>query len=154
MTNIALALVAFLIAALYSFGIFQIPLLGFGDPLGPRLFPSVLAGSLVLIGLSLLILGGNARSACADLKRFSAYLKHTDFRAVAAIVAWTGLYYVAFVPVGYLVSTTILLLGLILAFHRGGRLIGAGVAVLFATGTYFLFSGLFGVALPRGIIPL
>jgi putative tricarboxylic transport membrane protein len=144
---------SFLIAGLYSIGIFQIPLLGFGDPLGPRLFPLILAVSLALIGVVLLIEGRGASGTRADFARLSAYFRHSDFRTAAAVIAWTGLYYVAFKPVGYLVSTTVLLFGLMMAFHHGSRLIGAVIAVLFAAGSYFLFFGLFGVPLPRGILP-
>ncbi len=153
MTNIALGLSAFLIAALYAFGIFQIPLLGFGDPLGPRLFPSILAISLVLIGIILLIEGRQLRTFRADYTRFVAYVKDTDFRIVFSVILWTGLYFAAFAPVGYLLSTAIFLLGLVLAFHRGSRFAGTTVAILFAAGSYFLFAGLFGVPLPRGILP-
>lgn len=153
MINLALAAASFLIAGLYTFGIFQIPLLGFGDPLGPRLFPSILAGSLVLIGIALLVEGRSLQTLRADHARFTAYVRETDFRIVAAVVVWTGLYFAAFAPLGYLLSTAVFLLGLILTFHRGSRPVGAGVAVLFATGSYFLFAGLFGVPLPRGILP-
>lgn len=67
MTNIILGLGAFLIAGLYTFGIFQIPLLGFGDPLVPRLFPSILAGTLLLIGVALLVETRSIQSKRADL---------------------------------------------------------------------------------------
>lgn len=154
MTNIALGLSAFLIAALYAFGIFQIPLLGFGDPLGPRLFPFILTGALVLVGTALLIEGRSLRTLRADYTRFSAYVRDTDFRIFASVVVWIGLYFLGFAPLGYLLSTTIFLLGLILVFHKGNRLVGTSVAILFAAGSYFLFASLFGVPLPRGILPL
>lgn len=154
MTNLALGSAAFLIAGLYAFGILQIPLLGFGDPLGPRLLPSILTAALTVIGICLLIEGRNLKTLRADYARFSSYIGQTDFRIVASVALWTGFYFAAFSPIGYLLSTTAFLLGLILVFHRGSRIVGATVAVLFAAGSYFLFSGLFGVPLPRGILPL
>lgn len=153
MINIVLACTAFLIAGLYTFGIFQIPLLGFGDPLGPRLFPTILAGSLVLIGIALFIEARGVRTKGADLSRLVAYIRGSDFRTVTIVVVWTGLYFLVFTPLGYLVSTTTLLVGLILVFNRGSRLVGGGVALIFPTVTYFLFAGLFGVPLPSGILP-
>lgn len=153
MTNIALGLTTFLIAGLYTVGILQIPLLGFGDPLGPRLLPSMLAAALAAVGVALLIEGRDLQTLRADYARFSAYVRQTDFRIVASVVIWTGCYFAAFSPIGYLVSTAVFLLGLILVFHRGSRIAGAAVALLFAAGSYLLFSGLFGVALPRGILP-
>ncbi|MNI20701.1 Tripartite tricarboxylate transporter TctB family protein [compost metagenome] len=153
MTNIILGLGAFLVAGLYTFGIFQIPLLGFGDPLGPRLFPSILAGSLLLIGVALLIEARSIQGKGADLSRLFAYFKSSDFRTITTVVGCTGLYFLTFAPLGYLVSTTILLFGLIFVFHRGSRLVGGSVALVFPTATYFLFAGLFGVPLPSGILP-
>lgn len=153
MTNITLGLGAFLIAGLYALGILQIPLLGFGDPLGPRLFPSILSVALVLVGMTLLIEGRSLNSLRADYARFSAYISGTDFRIVASVAIWLGLYFAAFARLGYLLSTAIFLLGLIIVFHKSNRVTGASVAILFATGSYFLFAGLFGVPLPRGILP-
>lgn len=153
MTNIALGVAAFLIAGLYTFGILQIPLLGFGDPLGPRLLPSILAAALAVVGLALIVEGRNLQILRADAARFGAYLRSQDFRVFAAVVAWTALYFAAFKPFGYLLSTAVFLLGLVLVLHRGSRIVGTAVAVLFAVGSYFLFARLFGVPLPRGILP-
>lgn len=153
MTNVALGVAAFVVCALYTFGILQIPLLGFGDPLGPRLLPSILAGALGLVGVALIVEGRSLAVLRADAARFRAYLRSQDFRVFAAVVAWTALYFAAFKPFGYLLSTAFFLLGLILTLHRGSRLAGTGVAVLFAVGSYFLFARVFGVPLARGILP-
>jgi putative tricarboxylic transport membrane protein len=153
MTNVALGLTAFLIAGLYTLGILNIPLLGFGDPLGPRLLPSFLAGAMALIGVALIVEGRSLSGIREDWARFRSYLSGQDFRVVAAATVWTGLYFVAFGPLGYLLSTALFLLGMIGLFHRGSKITGAVVSVLFAAISYALFAGIFAVPLPRGILP-
>ncbi|ATN35958.1 hypothetical protein ACO34A_19315 [Rhizobium sp. ACO-34A] len=152
MINLSLGLSAFMIAGLYTLGILQIPILGFGDPLGPRLLPGLLAGAMVLIGIALVIEGLKQRDLRTGIARLADYFRDRDFRVTVIVVAWTALYFAVFTTVGYLVATAVFLLGLILAFHRGSRIAGATVSVAFAVGSYFLFAGLFGVPLPSGIL--
>lgn len=154
MTNVALGLVAFLVAGLYTFGILQIPLLGFGDPLGPRLLPMILTGVLVLVGGALILDGRRASTFRADYARLAGYVRSQDFRTVALVAAWTAAYFALFSPLGYLLSTAAFLLALTFTFHRGSRVTAAIVSILFSAGSYALFSGLFNVPLPRGILPL
>jgi putative tricarboxylic transport membrane protein len=73
---------------------------------------------------------------------------------LVAMVAWTALYYVAFEPVGYLVSTVTYLSALLFYFHRVNPLVNLGYAVAFTALAYLLFTDFLHVVLPSGIAPI
>lgn len=153
MTQIALGLSAIVLALLYAIGISQIPLLGFGDPLGPKLLPMFLAGALGIVGLALLVEGRSVAGLSGGFDRFRGFIKSRDFAIVAAVAIWTALYFSAFSYLGYLLSTALFLSVLMALAHRGRRSVAISVALSFSIGSYLLFAQVFGVPLPRGLLP-
>lgn len=107
MTYLFLAAAAFLIAGAYSIGIAQIPLLGFGDPLGPKLLPTFLTAAFVVVGCALLVEGRSVAGLKADYARFGHFVRTREFGLVAAVTAWTAIYFIAFSYLGYLLATAI-----------------------------------------------
>ncbi|WP_265502485.1 tripartite tricarboxylate transporter TctB family protein [Paracoccus beibuensis] len=110
---------------------------GFGDPLGPSIFPRVIGIPAVLLGLSLMIWPRhNADWAGAD----------GLLRQGAALLLLVG-YALLLEPLGFVLSTFVAVLGL-------GLLMGAppirGVltAGISAPGLYLLFDRLMGLPLP------
>jgi len=86
---------------------------------------------------------------------------HDDIRkgrhqtvVLLAMVVWTALYYTAFEPVGYLVSTAVFLGGLLSYFHRGHYRTNLLVALGFVVIVDLVFSRLLNVPLPAGILSL
>ena len=71
---------------------------------------------------------------------------------LVAMVVWTALYYVAFEPVGYILSTLIYLSALLFYFHRVNPLINLGYAAAFTAVAYLLFTNFLQVVLPPGIL--
>ena len=71
---------------------------------------------------------------------------------ILAITVWTGLYYVAFERLGYIVATAIYLLALMAWFHRGKWVANVLTALLFSGLSYWMFVAL-DVRLPQGILP-
>jgi putative tricarboxylic transport membrane protein len=71
-----------------------------------------------------------------------------------AMAAWTALYYAAFEPVGYIVSTMIYLSALLFYFHRVNPLINLAYAAAFTAVAYLLFVDFLQVVLPWGILQL
>ncbi len=153
MTQIALGICALIIAGLYASGISQIPLLGFGDPLGPKLLPMFLVGALVIVALALLVEGRSVAGLKDDFIRIRHFLGSRDFGVVAAVTVWTALYFATFSYLGYVLATSLFLSGLMTAVHRGRRFVAIAVAVPFSICSYLLFALLFAVPLPRGILP-
>lgn len=153
MLSTLVAAVGILIVAVYSYGIAQIPVLAIGDPLGPRVFPMLLAGAMLLTTCLLLLEGRKTRDWRAGAEALSVVVR-TDFKVVIPAALWLGLYFVAFEPLGYLLATAIFLTGLMIASHRGRRWVAVVTAFGFSIVSYAFFSGVFSVPLPRGIMPI
>jgi hypothetical protein len=69
---------------------------------------------------------------------------------IAAVTAWTGVYFWAFDKLGFIISSTIYLLALMAWFNRGKWLANVLTAVLFSVLAYIMFVKL-DVNLPRGV---
>jgi putative tricarboxylic transport membrane protein len=143
--------VTIVIAGAYLYSTTNIPSLEIGDPLGPRAFP-------YLLGIALLIAAGflgvemwRNRLKTVSPEEASPF----DARSVAVlscITVWTGCYYLAFEPLGFIVATSVYLLPMMAWFNRGKWLVNIVSAVLFSGFTYLLFVKL-EVNLPKGILP-
>lgn len=134
------------VAGFYWFLTERIPHLAFGDPLGPRVFPRLLAAGLVVsAGLWLL----ETRSA-AGPEAGAADTGGGHFAAAAAVAGLLLVYAVLLVPVGYVLSTIVFLLVLTFYFHRAAPVTNVAVSVLFPILTYLAFTRLLGVSLPAG----
>jgi putative tricarboxylic transport membrane protein len=69
------------------------------------------------------------------------------------VVAWTAIYFLVFVPLGYIVSTAIYLLVLTAYFNRGKWTANVLTSLLFCVVSYLLITKALGVAMPRGVLP-
>ena len=141
-----------LIAVVYLYATTLIPSLEIGDPLGPKAFPR-------LLGICLLIAAGLfALEMWRDHKAKVPPPAEGELAPwryagmIAVITVWTGIYYAAFEPLGYVVSTLIYLLGLMAWFNRGKWVANVATAALFAGLSYWMFVAL-DVRLPTGILP-
>jgi putative tricarboxylic transport membrane protein len=129
-----------------------------GDVLGPQAFPVLIA--LCMLGSGLLLAWETWRKqANADESAASAGTAIPVPRAIGhrhlvliAMAAWTALYYLAFEPVGYVVSTVVYLSALLLYFHRVNPLINIGLSAAFTAAAYFLFTDFLQVVLPSGVL--
>lgn len=153
MASVSLGIAALVAAAIYGFGILQIPPKVFGDPLGPRVFPLLILGALLVVAVCLLIEGARNGPWKESAKSFAAFVR-TDLSVVAGVAAWLLLFYVALRPVGYMISVAVFLTGLMLFFYHGRRWISVVTAISFSVVSYFLFARLFEVPLPAGISPI
>lgn len=138
-------------AGLYFYATSQIPALEIGDPLGPKAFPDLLGvGLLIAAGLLLLEMRrGTAPQPSATDDDGS----RLHYVVIACVIGWTLAYFFAFEPLGYLVATTLYLLGLMAYFNRGRWLANVLTPVLFCAGSYLLFTRVLGVNLARGVLP-
>jgi putative tricarboxylic transport membrane protein len=127
-----------------------------GDVLGPQVFPVLIA--LCMLGSGLLLAWetwrkqANAEEPAAGsgmLARTPVGHRHL---VLIAMAAWTALYYFAFEPVGYVVSTVVYLSALLFYFHRVNPLINVGLSAAFTAAAYFLFTDFLQVVLPSGIL--
>ena len=82
---------------------------------------------------------------------FSSINKKYLLRALI-MLALTLLYYYLLKPVGFLITTPIYLFASFILFGYKRKLKGAVIALIFSIAVYFLFTKVFLVILPRGIL--
>ena len=138
-----------IVAAVYLWATTLIPSLEIGDPLGPKAFPRLLGIILLLAAGMLYLEMWKDRKARGSQPAAPLIVDWAVVKMIAGVTVWTGLYYVAFQPLGYMIATAIYLLGLMAWFHPGKWLANVLTALLFAVGSYVMFVKL-DVNLPRG----
>ena len=152
MTDRVIFVCTILAAAVYFYATTLIPTLEIGDPLGPKAFPRLL-GICLLIGAGLLFIEiWKERKVAPPVSaaREPANLRH--LWVLAAVVAWTALYYISFERAGYVVATAAYLLALMAWFNRGKWIANVLTSALFSGLSYYMFLKL-DVRLPQGILP-
>jgi len=141
-----------LIAVVYLYATTLIPSLEIGDPLGPKAFPRLL-GICLLIAAGLLALEiwrDHKAKVPPPAEGEMAPWRHIG--VILGVTAWTGLYYLGFERLGYVVATAIYLVALMAWFHRGKWVANVVTSLLFAGLSYYMFVKL-DVRLPTGILP-
>jgi putative tricarboxylic transport membrane protein len=141
------------LAAAYFYAIFAtIQVRAFGDPVGPRMFPILLGCALVL---SAAMLAYEMWSKRKSEESTSAQPEDRQgLLIIIAVAVMTLGYFLAFEPLGYVVSTAAYLMVLASYFHKGKHLANLSTALIFSVGTYLLFTKVLQVSLPSGILPI
>ncbi len=135
------------IGILYLIGSLLLPIGTSAAPQG-GLFPLLVA--ILLVALSVALIAGFGKGAPAAEESIEAFPLGQDRRRVLAVSSALVLYSILLKPVGYLVSTVVLM-GLIvhLLGLRGWPKV-ALTAVLTGVLSYYLFAVILEVPLPRG----
>ena len=149
MTDWVLAICTAIGAVVYLNADSKLPQLQVGDPMGPQVFPALIG--IGLLGSALLLMAETWRKRRpAEAAAFDADAR-THQLILVGMVAWTALYYFAFEPLGYLLSTLIYTFVLLACFNRGRWLVNAACAVGFTLAAYGVFTRFLQVALPQGM---
>lgn len=148
--NLTILILVVALAVGYLYGTTLIPTLEIGDPLGPRAFPK-------LLGIAMLIAAGMLgfeiwRDKAKNVPEEKIDLQPKVLLVLLGVTVWTGIFYLAFVPVGFIIATAVYLLPLMAYFHPGKWISNIASAVLFSVLTYWLFAKL-DVNLPKGLLP-
>lgn len=144
---------AFALAALYLYATEQFPALQVSDPLGPKAFPRLLGAGLLLAAVALLVETFASRRRAVRVAEGRTGADRGPYGLVVAVVVWIALYVAAFEPLGYALSTTLFLAAL-MSYFRPRRWTGNLItAVLYSFASYWMFSRLLAVSLPRGVLP-
>lgn len=160
MTDRIIFVCTLLLAGVYFWATAQIPSLDLGDPLGPKAFPRLLgAGLLIAAGMLLLEMlrkrrgGGGDNDAAAGPAADGAPGWQPHHWVTVAVTGWTALFIAAFEPAGFILATSVYLLGLMAYFNRNRWRMNVLTALLFSVISYFSFTRLLGVTLAPGILP-
>jgi putative tricarboxylic transport membrane protein len=141
------------LAIVYLYFTEQIRETGLGTQIGAKVFPRLLSIALV-IGALLWFIEINREANRPELSSQTVLPEEgwRTFRVLAAVIVWTFFYYLAFQWLGYLLATTVYLLPLMIYFNRGRWVANVLTSVLYTLGSYYLFSHILGVAIPKGLI--
>jgi putative tricarboxylic transport membrane protein len=149
------AIVFLVVAATYLLLDARLPTARIGDPLGPKAFPALVGGGLVLSALLLLLeTRRNRRALGAVVADRRPATDRWVVLLLAGMVAWSALYYACFELLGYLIATPLFILGLLACFNRRRPGLNLAVAIGFTIVVYLLFSVGLGVPLPTGPLPI
>ncbi|BCJ89606.1 membrane protein [Terrihabitans soli] len=147
-----LAVVCAVLAAVYLILSSMIPVRLGEDPVGPRMYPLLLGGGMVIIALLLWL---EARGALAPVSEPQAPadpdLSRRQRRGVFGAGAAALFYAVAMESVGYLAATFLLMFGLLSAFNRGKHPMNIAIAAGTSAVLYYGLKKGLGVALPSGL---
>jgi putative tricarboxylic transport membrane protein len=163
MTDKVIVACAVLLAAGYAWMTEQVPTRAFGDPLGPKAFPRLLTAVLIVAVLLLvaeMIVAKRANQPAApapdnagDGAAPGLAGVHANW-VIAAKVAFTGLYFLLFEPLGFVMSSSAYLLAMTMYFNRSSTVANALVSLLLPIACYLVFTRVLGVELARGILPI
>jgi len=150
-----LAAVIIIVAAIYLFADAGLRTARIGDPLGPKAFPALVGGGLILSAV-LLVFETLAKRRTLEDRTIEPRTKDEKHLVLVMIgmVVWSGLYYYVFETLGYLIATPLFLFGLLSYFNQRKYLTNVLVALGFTGIVYLLFSILLGVPLPSGPLRL
>lgn len=142
------------LAAAYFYLTESLPKMRVGDPLGPKAFPRLLfVGLLIAAALIFLEIRRKRAEAGGEPSEEKAAKDPPAWGLLAAIVACTGIYFVAFESLGYVLATIAYLVVLTSYLNPGKWATNVLASVGFAFASYLSFEFL-GVALPQGLLPL
>jgi len=154
-TVLIACVVAFAVAYLWADSL--LPSSSLGDPLGPRVFPALIGGGLLLSAVLMVVelVGKSRRGAVAPeppVEEDSQNLPTSRRSAwvLVGVAAWTALYYVTMAYVGYLICTLVFLGGLLSYFNRGRYGVNAIVAIAFTLIVDALFTYALGSPMAEG----
>ena len=139
-----------ILGAALAYGTTQLPAATGYAKVGPRLMPTIVSGGLILLGLVLLkeALFGGFRGVD------EAAANPTDWRAFAWITAGIICNGILMVPVGFVISGTLLFVLAARGFGNKDWVKNAIIGLIIAIVTYAFFNYGLGLGLPRGILPV
>jgi putative tricarboxylic transport membrane protein len=141
------------LTGVYFWATSQIPTLEIGDPLGPKAFPRLLGGGLIIAAVMLLAeMIKERKSAPVPVAAVEPQDK-SSYKVIISVIVVTGLYFVLFEPLGYAVATSLFLLVMTHYFNKGKLWTNVLTSVIYGFASYYIFTTLLGVNLPRGILP-
>jgi putative tricarboxylic transport membrane protein len=147
----SVAAIALAVAGLYIFATLSIPVLDNIDPIGPRVYPLIVAAGFV-ISASWLLAETIFRKEEVEPEPTSdaKEVNPNEWKVTAAVSVWMVLYFLVLVPAGFIISSSIFLLGLSSWFNRGKHVANLSTSIMFSVGMYALFTRVLEVPLPHG----
>jgi putative tricarboxylic transport membrane protein len=142
------------LAGIYFWATSQIPTLEIGDPLGPKAFPRLLGvGLLIAAAMLLAEMLKESKARKSEPAAAEEPQDTSTYKIVAGVVVVTAIFFALFEPLGYAISTSLFLLVMTWYFNKGKRWTNILTSLIYGFASYYIFTSLLGVNLPRGILP-
>jgi putative tricarboxylic transport membrane protein len=142
------------LGAYFAAGAFSIRLLPSYSRIGPRFFPLLVAGGLLLCGVLLLVQAVRGRAAPLDESEDVDVTAPADWPAVAVL----GLALLADIllieRLGFVLASTVLFWGVALGFGSRRYLRDVSIGLALSLAVYLAFTRLLDLTLPAGVLPL
>ena len=142
------------LAAVYMFLTYRLPVSDIGDPIGPRLFPFLVGIGLACSGVLVFLEAIKSASDRKQAEKSPGESRKSGHPIVlAGVIAWVFAYFALFEWLGFALACSIFLLGFLAFFNRGKWVQNFFTAVCFSFGTYFIFNQFLGLRLAPGLLP-
>lgn len=142
----------FVAAVTYGAAASRLSIPAFSDPIGPRLFPYMVATGLLIASLCLVVEHLNMRRPAGGEVHEQAEENGGITKVSLIALAMLAVYYLVFEYLGFLVASALFLLAFLSYSSRGKWMTNIIVALLFPIAAYLLLDTLFGARLPAGIL--
>ncbi len=155
MAEYILAICAAVLAVIYLAIGAQLPPVVIGDPLGPKVFPAIIGCGMLLSAIVIMLEARAKTRTSLETAIKATHDSHGESKArmiLCGMAVWTLAYYMIFEGAGYVLSTVIYVMGMLIYFHPRRWMANVLIAIGFTGVAYGVFAHLLGVALPRGIL--
>ncbi|KRF08934.1 hypothetical protein ASH00_04455 [Arthrobacter sp. Soil782] len=130
----------------------QIPIPPSAGVVGPRVFPFIVSGIMVAIGIGLVIQLLRGHTGAAEEGEDIDPNVKTDWLTVGKLVGFLAIHIALIVPLGWPVAAAVLFFGAAWSLGAKPWWRNAIIAVVLALILQFVFAGLLGVSLPAGFL--
>lgn len=130
----------------------QIPIPPSAGVVGPRVFPFIVSGIMVAIGIGLVIQLLRGHTGAAEEGEDVDPNVKTDWLTVGKLVGFLAIHIALIVPLGWPVAAAVLFFGAAWSLGAKPWWRNAVIAVVLALILQFVFAGLLGVSLPAGFL--
>lgn len=137
----------------FAFGAFNIRLLSGYSRIGPRFFPFLVAGGMLLCGVLLLIQALRGQEAPLEAGEDVDVEATSDWRAVAILTASLIAGIMLMERLGFVLASTVLFWGVAFGFGSRRYLRDSLSGLVLATAVYLAFTRLLDLNLPAGVLP-
>lgn len=152
--NTLTGILAVLLGGIYLFATLNLKQQTTGDPLGPRVFPLIVAALIIILGIILVVREVLTSKENRDILLFKLSDEGKKVLLRIVITSVLGIIY-GFVldSLGYLISTTLFMIGLMFLVNTLARWKqNLLVSIAFSVVSYGAFAMLLHLSLPRGIL--
>ena len=138
------------IAGIYLYATWQLPTLAIGDPLGPKIFPTLIG--LLMVLSCIVLVWEMARNSASQTRVLNDLLVDPDDRpmAVGAVWLWLLLFVTLFELAGFVIAGTLFLFGFFAYFNRTKLGMNLTLSILLPITVYVIFKRFLGIPLPSG----